>query len=459
MRRAARRMSLPTVAAVLLIFIATPLLNQTSSLKRFHKRDTESIQSAQFYSPKVNIQRTYLRPFHFDGIWELPNNKAVSRHAIKAHFRNTVCPGVNSTLLNALLSTNHSRETVVLVHLNLDSSRLYQFHGMGTGNWIGFLYSIRFASGVVGQATVNVTVVDAVEQQTQLVLPWLAGEFAPLHLPSSVDRQEACGDFHELPYLSILSVIRDDLRRLALVAVTGRNVEGHLPLSHGLHSDAIRRYQKRLDMLPTTHGVFYQLPLPREPLHPNIELDEAAIHFRCGDVVLIGHARYGFLPFRALADVIKSNVKSIGIVTQSFNDTDNRRKDKLGTSRCELLVETLQHYLQRRFPTARVKIRNDSNETMITSLARLLLANQTLLAAISTFSLFAILASFGTGYLPEPPNPETWKFMWQEQEQPASPLDRPIVLLRNQSWFPSLELSRMLAEPSNVSKVLQWLEQ
>ena len=58
----------------------------------------------------------------------------------------------------------------------------------------------------------------------------------------------------------------------------------------------------------------YQLPLydPSKPsLYPNTNLDDAVIHFQCGDVMSEGHSLYGFVKFGVYSRLISPDVKSI----------------------------------------------------------------------------------------------------------------------------------------------------
>lgn len=61
------------------------------------------------------------------------------------------------------------------------------------------------------------------------------------------------------------------------------------------------------------------------PSFSSVELDDAIIHFRCGDLMQSTHPHYGFVKFHCLADPLPYNVKSIGISTQPFADAAQHR--------------------------------------------------------------------------------------------------------------------------------------
>lgn len=129
------------------------------------------------------------------------------------------------------------------------------------------------------------------------------------------------------------------------------------------------------------------------------DLDEVAIHFRCGDV-LSSHIpktdqNYGLLQFDAYRTRIPVNVTSIGIVTAPFAPSDTRSQDRPHTAMCRVLVDALVVYLETHFPGATLTVRNDPTESIPQVMSRLILAQYSFCAR-STFCLFPALASFGT---------------------------------------------------------------
>jgi hypothetical protein len=111
-------------------------------------------------------------------------------------------------------------------------------------------------------------------------------------------------------------------------------------------------------------------------------------------------------------------VRSIGIVTQPYDDNDGPQKSAAADKeqphqsrawdssavkrrRCRIVVTDFALYLAGRFPAARVAVHNRPGDTIALTYARMILANQTI-AGISTFGVFPSIASFGTGYIRRP---------------------------------------------------------
>jgi hypothetical protein len=135
------------------------------------------------------------------------------------------------------------------------------------------------------------------------------------------------------------------------------------------------------------------------------DLDDVAIHFRCGDVISKQIPKtdnnYGLLQFQAYQKRIPESVKTIGIVTAPFtNSSSVRYQDRPHIDTCKNIVERLVSYLQQHFPNAKVRVRNDPKESIPKVMSRLILANYTFCAR-STFCLFPAMASFGTSYVQE----------------------------------------------------------
>ncbi|KAL3921151.1 MAG: hypothetical protein SGILL_002897 [Bacillariaceae sp.] len=136
-----------------------------------------------------------------------------------------------------------------------------------------------------------------------------------------------------------------------------------------------------------------------------LDIDEAAIHFRCGDVISSSIPKtdnnYGLLQFQAYQKRIPENVTSIGIVTAPFtNSSGARKQDRPHMGMCQSIVERLVSYLQQHFPGATIQVRNDPHESIPKVMSRLILANYTFCAR-STFCLYPAVASFGTSYVQE----------------------------------------------------------
>ena len=133
--------------------------------------------------------------------------------------------------------------------------------------------------------------------------------------------------------------------------------------------------------------------------HPYIQMDEAVIYYRCGDVFLHKHhTEYGILRYSSYLKRIPSNVKSIGIVTGKDTKMSGtcRNEGCPFDGLCSKLSFDIQDYISRAYPKARVTIRN--NESVATSISRMVLSKM-VVCNPSTFSLYPCIATFGTSYI------------------------------------------------------------
>jgi hypothetical protein len=136
-----------------------------------------------------------------------------------------------------------------------------------------------------------------------------------------------------------------------------------------------------------------------EYLYPHVDIDDVAIHFRCGDIMKgFNSDAYGIVQYDSYRQYISPFTRTIGIVTASFNETLLRHRDQGTAKVCRLLIHGLVEYLQYFFPRAVISIRNGPEETLALAYARLVMANQTFCSP-STFSVFPAIASFGTSYI------------------------------------------------------------
>jgi hypothetical protein len=300
--------------------------------------------------------------------------------------------------------------------LEIPSMAIATQHDSGTGNWIQQHYMIRMVAMRAARlhaknskrTRLNLEVSCADMQNPEvpktLVLPWLTGNYSGTDdLKKLQDywsrtkfntfkklNKKACGlqaGWYDAPILFLLPFIRDDFRRMA-VGLVGAPASDP---DHPAHAYMLSRKDD--------YGDSFQ------PLLSDIEIDDAAIHFRCGDIMLSENwFMFHFLKFRFFANRIPVNsTKSIGIVTQPFHNqsTTQKRpldaKNEFASNLCMDVVLSFQQYLQHRFPSARVSIRNGPGETIALSLARLVMARYAYAAPDSTFSVFPVLATFGIG--------------------------------------------------------------
>ena len=312
--------------------------------------------------------------------------------------------------LQRLSKENHSTQRKVVVNFTMHCIDPYSRYGLGTGNIVMAVYGLQLAAASHGVDfwfdCSDVSVKDSSQFFSQKdmkhrrspahdvhpfltdVLPWLQGyHSAPTsdeqHKvpwtrfdPPVPPREVSCQGFAKHPLHYQIEEIRQDMRTLAV----------HL-LGDPSHK---RQHSVSVD------GAYHHM----KPLVADAVVDDVAIHFRCGDILLIKTNTYGIVSFDAYRRLISPHARTIGIITQSFGRENNRDRDKHTTEVCKFLALGLTHYLQHHFPRASISIRNGPGETPATAYARLVLANQSF-SALSTFSSFPSLASSGTAFIPK----------------------------------------------------------
>jgi hypothetical protein len=291
----------------------------------------------------------------------------------------------------------------ILYNISFSCDENFRASGYGTGNVISALYGLRLAAQVYDNVELHFTCDDAETTKESLVLPWLTGYFSPRTVDSAqrlseVSLDRACGEYETVPIAYLYREMMYDLRRMA-VALVG------VPDPHHPSADFAREF-----LWSQTKGgddepqATFQLPNPQphdKPIFPNVELDDAVIHFRCGDLMNYDHPNFAFLRFNGYTKYISPEARSIGILTQPFQ-TGGQTRDADVTSevrdRCRLVVEDFVEYIHESHPHSRVTIRNDPNETISLAYARMIMANESI-AGVSTFGVFPVMATFGKGYL------------------------------------------------------------
>lgn len=250
--------------------------------------------------------------------------------------------------------------------------------GFGVGLFIKGFYSVRIAAtlGLVDFAfhcqNPNVDYGMDVVSHFQGYYP-APPSLAPWPLDGTPnDTRSVCG-MQMLPSLFVMShEIQRQMRRLAVTVVGSR---GH----------------DMTDLFP--NGI------PDRPaaVFPDVELDDVAIHFRCGDILSNNLPNFGIIKFEEYLKYISPHTPSIGIVTQPFDADRNRIIDRDQVDDCKIVVQHLVQFLQTAYPNARINIRNDVNETLPLALARLTMANQSFVS-LSSFGIFPVISSLGQGY-------------------------------------------------------------
>jgi hypothetical protein len=308
---------------------------------------------------------------------------------------------IKGAFCGGALRGNHNR---TLVNITFGCKDLYQSSGSGTGNFVAAFYGVRLAAYALGNIDVLLQCADAEETKRDLVLPWLTGFFPgvrhsiPFANRTNPTVQEACTHYNRISLGYKIPSMRYELRRMAIALV------GIPDESHPSAKFAEAYLSSSNEQIPDGSTLQVAIKPLRQPLY-NIELDDAVLHFRCGDLIASNHPSFGFIPFRSFSRHISPHVRSIGIVTQPFEATGMQQRPSertpLKLDRCRLVVTEFAKHLQDHFPNARVTIRNNANETIALAFARMVMANQTV-SPISSFSVIPVLSTFGTGYIRKP---------------------------------------------------------
>jgi len=382
-----------------------------------------------------------------------------------------ICNNMDS--MQELARTQDPPISRTMFNFTINCHDYFKGSALGTGNWISAIYGLRIAAFTHGGADIHMACEDAEEEKTKLILPWLMGYWAardespdhsfpwphpdapngPMGLPSLKD---ACGGYYDCPVGYMTPFIRYDLRRMA-IAVGGLPHESH-PVYQRAKEYAEEYLWSDFEEKSIDSS---QLPMSEkddDPLVPGIEYDDAVIHFRCGDIMGgVSHPSFGFMKFTAYKKWLSPEAKSIGIVTNPFSTDAQHRGKGSGSQiifdRCRTVVGRLKTYLEHVFPTAKVSVRNDDDETIVTSYVRLIMGNQTF-ASISSFGVFPVVATFGAGYLKKPDFPKVPN-QWIGD---ADNFYDDIILMNEPERLMSGTVKGWLGEENGMDKVLYWFE-
>lgn len=299
----------------------------------------------------------------------------------------------------------------ITVNVSFGCQELYSNSGLGSGNFLSALYHMRMSALAMEDVDLHVTCPDADAVKTKLVLPWFMGHY--WSEPNSQQRlgktvAETCGSYDTSPISYMYERMKYALRRMAigLVGVPGPDHPAAKFAEEYLWSSENNNVRSVVDS-------DLQLPVPRKddipPFPPeSFSLDDATIHFRCGDLMALNHPSFGFMKFSGYTKYISKDARSIGILTQPFHLDGQGRKADQGErkrDRCRIVVTSLVEYIQERFPNTRVTVHNGPNETIALAYARMIMANETVVG-ISSFGVFAAVGTFGTGYIRKPDFPK-----------------------------------------------------
>ena len=344
-------------------------INISTHKPRSHEQDNVTISVPTQQQQSNNIINVPLGVEHY--FWRGRQNRLVKL------IKNTVKNYRNGT------ASDDPHTPIILLNLTIQCKLLYDKLHLGTGNLVLGYYAMRLAAAAGGvdflfQCIQSNQTAQFVDNQGSIIT-WLQGYFpAPQHAetfspfdPPLPTLDLAARGMGHVPLHFMSEAIRHDLRKMAIHLVGPRE-------NRTLVNDAT------VDV---------------EPILPNVELDDVAIHFRCGDLMKgFNSKNYGIVQYESYREYIFPTCRSIGIVTTSFNESSLRSQDRGTTRTCQVLVNGLVSYLQHAFPRAKISIRNGPEETLALAYARLIMANQTFCSP-STFSIFPTIASFGTGYI------------------------------------------------------------
>lgn len=196
--------------------------------------------------------------------------------------------GTNKTLAEA----SPQRPGRTLLNLTFSCEELFRTSGLGTGNWLSALYAMRLAVAVEGGNSIDLLVscTDAVKNKNRLILPWIMGfwrsDDVMSHIPYGTlfptpPKQKVCGGYYDVPIAHMLTFIRYELRRMAIALVGVPNADHPSAMFANRHLWPIASSSGKNKL----HSVM-QIPDPKKdepPLYKNVPIDDAVVHFRCGE--------------------------------------------------------------------------------------------------------------------------------------------------------------------------------
>jgi hypothetical protein len=171
------------------------------------------------------------------------------------------------------------------VHVSFGCDDLFRHNHYGTGNFLMSMYILRSTAKAIGNVDVLVTCHDAQVQKGLLILPWLTGWFPHNDSGSLVDdvvnasNAKKCRKLKQRissPLGERVADIQFELRKMA-VALVGIPSRDHP--SYAFSQENLWKEQKD-DTLPV-----YGIRSPHKDeksIVPNVILDDAVLHFRCG---------------------------------------------------------------------------------------------------------------------------------------------------------------------------------
>lgn len=309
-------------------------------------------------------------------------------------FQGNMCKNMFNVTKSAAMVSETTVQPKTFVSIRFNCQDLFAKSIYGTGNFISAVYALRMAANTIGNIHLEYICDDAETEQANLILPWLTGWF-----PAVVERatvptiQQACSSYKTVPIGNMYKQMTWELRRMAIALV-------------GIPNESVRQWA---DEHYLEHGRSHsmQLAVDRDtpPIFNKVELDDTVLHFRCGDLISSTHPSFGFMKFGSYTRHLDgSKIRSIGIVTQPFdNDAQTRKYDggQSNKDKCKRVVYAFVDHLKEMFPKANIAIRNDAKETIALTFARMIMAEQ-LVIGISSFGVFPGVATFGKSFIRKP---------------------------------------------------------
>jgi len=313
-------------------------------------------------------------------------------------FGGHVCKHIMGNFTHLPEFNSHS----TLINVSFSCKQLFQDSWLGTGNYVSAFYGLRMVAHTLGTTDVSILCNDAEETKKNLILPWVMGMFPQLIKAENATKEdlptlkEACSDYNQVPIGYRWKDMQYEMQRLAIamVGIPSPEYPSAVWAEENLWSEDS----------PHQHGRdYYQLAAPQKgeaPLFPDTELDDTLLHFRCGDLIHSNHKGFGFMKFGSFLHHVSPDVRTIGVATQPFDPKGQNRPGDAGLKmkRCKQVTMAFIEHLQAEFPNAQIRVHNDINETIALTFARMIMANQTVVA-ITSFSVFPGVSTFGTGYI------------------------------------------------------------
>lgn len=204
--------------------------------------------------------------------------------------KNEICDTISDHSLK-MSAQSFGYSTKTLLNLTFSCDELFHTSGLGTGNWISALYAIRLAAAVAGGESIDLlaSCTDALESKHKLILPWIMGFWHADDVLSQIlygtrflspSKEKVCGRYNDVPLAYMLPTMNFELRRMAIALIGVPNDD---------HPSA--RFAEKYLWANASCGnnefqSVMQIPNPKKdepPLYKNIPIDDAIVHFRCGE--------------------------------------------------------------------------------------------------------------------------------------------------------------------------------